>query len=348
MLLADIDRALKKLSHKNRKDPEAVAKLQAAAGKLKSAIASEEAGASPTAMAMGSVEEGTPPEPTAPPTPTAGEGGPAATQTGQWRDMVDQAEALETLGLAAEADSNDIDRAVKKLSHKLRNDAEALAKVTAAAETLARVPPSPLTGATGGLEAVVEAAVPIEVRIEPSQKAAGFTCDEALNVTDVNSEGAADRAGVSVGMKLTKFQGEELGPDMTWKKVKGLVKAAAKPWVFSFSGEAPAPDPETPAPAPAPAPTPAPAPPPKKEWPPCVSAMKHKEAGNKFYKVGAIPEAIAAYTKAIESLPSPDHIEGSCVIKPRLLCTTPTRPLRARARGQGWRGRVEERRGGGQ
>ena len=63
---------------------------------------------------------------------------------------------------------------------------------------------------------------------------AGFAANEDLTVKKIDEGKAAEAAGVALGMKCTEFKGEILGPEMTWTALRGLVKAAAKPWTFRF------------------------------------------------------------------------------------------------------------------
>jgi hypothetical protein len=119
----DVSRARKKLTHKNRSDEEMKAKIASAAELILAALATEASGgegaaggimaAQPPAPAT---EEGMPPDDaydglSAVSSPTASETS-GGTLTGQWRDLVDQAEALEALGLAPEAEADDIQRCV--------------------------------------------------------------------------------------------------------------------------------------------------------------------------------------------------------------------------------------------
>lgn len=81
---------------------------------------------------------------------------------------------------------------------------------------------------------------------------------------------------------------------------------------------APAPTPSAaPTPTPQPTPEPTPAPPPAEETP---VSDKHKEAGNKAFKLGDMDAAIAAYTKAIEALPRKDHPKASTFYSNRAAC----------------------------
>lgn len=142
----DVKRAAKKLAHKHRKDEEQVRAIKAAATLLESRMDGHEGvalteTASPPKTAS-TAEEGIPPDVV--PVLDSEEPSTPTTNTGQWRHMVDQAEALELLGLTVEANSNDIERAGKKLTHKHRKDPAAVERIVAAVELLTRLPPSPL------------------------------------------------------------------------------------------------------------------------------------------------------------------------------------------------------------
>ncbi len=50
--------------------------------------------------------------------------------------MVDHAAVLDVLAVASDADGNDVDRALKKLRHKNRNNPDKLAEIDAAAEKI--------------------------------------------------------------------------------------------------------------------------------------------------------------------------------------------------------------------
>jgi hypothetical protein len=85
-----------------------------------------------------------------------------------------------------------------------------------------------------GLTRVAPAVVVLEV----SKGSAGFTCAEDLTVVKLppGKKGSqAEAAGVTIGMRCVAFQGAGLDSDTTWDTLKDQVKAAQKPWVFTFS-----------------------------------------------------------------------------------------------------------------
>jgi hypothetical protein len=87
---------------------------------------------------------------------------------------------------------------------------------------------------------------------------AGFTAAPDLLVKKVDAAGMCDQGGVTIGMKLKRFQGVKLD-DATWKETKAMMKATAKPWAFTFVHDVPTAAAAAAAPAPAPALAPAPA-----------------------------------------------------------------------------------------
>ena len=55
-----------------------------------------------------------------------------------------------------------------------------------------------------------------------------------LRVTNVDPGWACDKAGVTTDFRVAAFQGEKLRAGATWASLRGLVKAANKPWMFVF------------------------------------------------------------------------------------------------------------------
>jgi hypothetical protein len=90
-----------------------------------------------------------------------------------------------------------------------------------------------------------ESASPELIVLNVSKGSAGFTCAEDLTVVKLppGKKGSqAEAAGVMVGMRCVAFQGVPLDDDTTWSILKDLVKAADKPWSFTFSSGAVATD----------------------------------------------------------------------------------------------------------
>ena len=97
-----------------------------------------------------------------------------------------------------------------------------------------------------------------QCNIEVTSGSAGFTCDELLVITRVETGGKAEAGGVKLGMSVTSFMGEKFTDGYTWSELKGLAKMTPKPWAFGFGlklthltrssvvdGEEPEPQPES-------------------------------------------------------------------------------------------------------
>jgi hypothetical protein len=78
-----------------------------------------------------------------------------------------------------------------------------------------------------------------DVVVKVTRGSAGFVANEDLSVKTVDDLSACDSAGVALGMWVVAFQGEQLGTDMNWTSLKGKVRAAPKPWEFSFAWDPP-------------------------------------------------------------------------------------------------------------
>tara|TARA_A100001037_G_scaffold272869_1_gene269340 strand:+ start:183 stop:350 length:168 start_codon:yes stop_codon:yes gene_type:complete len=44
----------------------------------------------------------------------------------------------------------------------------------------------------------------------------------------------AEKADIRVGMKVVKFQGDDLSEDMKWSTLKKKMRETEKPWKFTF------------------------------------------------------------------------------------------------------------------
>ena len=122
--------------------------------------------------------------------------------------------------------------------------AEAKAGAPHAATKTEAEPPSPVAAAAGMQAAETshtegrDSASPALVVLNVSKGSAGFTCTENLTVVKLpaGKKGSqAEAAGVTVGMRCVAFQGVPLDSTATWSSLKEQVKAAPKPWSFTFS-----------------------------------------------------------------------------------------------------------------
>ena len=116
---------------------------------------------------------------------------------------------------------------------------EAKAGAPHAATKTEAEPPSPVADAEGMQAAEGrDSASPALVVLNVSKGSAGFTCTENLTVVKLpaGKKGSqAEAAGVTVGMRCVAFQGVPLDSTATWSSLKEQVKAAPKPWSFTFS-----------------------------------------------------------------------------------------------------------------
>eukprot|EP01047_Picozoa_sp_COSAG01_P084282 COSAG01_NODE_18021_length_1105_cov_1.210736_1_plen_235_part_10 len=102
---------------------------------------------------------------------------------------------------------------------------------------------------------------PGSIRVDVVDGGAGFAAmGTNLQVTNVDPGRACDKAGVTTDFRAAAFQGKRLAAGTTWASLRGLVKAADKPWMFVFEpctgGDAPASSSPAAKKAPAPAPGP--------------------------------------------------------------------------------------------
>jgi chemotaxis protein histidine kinase CheA len=156
------------------------------------------------------------------------------------RAAADERAAAEAKRLAGEeaaaAAAADVEVKVKA---KAKAEAEAGAGAGAAASAAADVEREQAADTSHTERA--EPAGPGLIVLNVSKGSAGFTCAEDLTVVKLppGKKGSqAEVAGVMVGMRCVAFQGVPLDGTTTWSILKEQVKAAQKPWSFTFSSGA--------------------------------------------------------------------------------------------------------------
>merc|ERR1711939_964325 len=77
------------------------------------------------------------------------------------------------------------------------------------------------------------------IRVEVADGGAGFAANEDLTVKKIDEGKACEQAGVKVKMHVVEFQDKLLPPTTTWTDLRGMVKAAPKPWSFVFQSDCP-------------------------------------------------------------------------------------------------------------
>merc|ERR1711988_1084815 len=81
------------------------------------------------------------------------------------------------------------------------------------------------------------------VEVGGADGGAGFTCTDDLIVDGIAPDGASDRAGVTLGMRLVAFEAgsnswnvwQQADGTMTWDEMYRIVANAARPWRFTFA-----------------------------------------------------------------------------------------------------------------
>ena len=78
--------------------------------------------------------------------------------------------------------------------------------------------------------------------IDVPEGSAGFTCSDDLVITRLDEGGRAEVAGVSIGMSVCQFMGDDLPESRTWAELKKVARVTPKPWQFGFGFRGHAPD----------------------------------------------------------------------------------------------------------
>ena len=97
------------------------------------------------------------------------------------------------------------------------------------------VPPEPVAAAAPAPTLKTPGGPHVACVISVTEGSAGFTCDDSLIITRLDDAGLAEVGGVTIGMRVCQFMGENLPEFRTWTELKKVARVTPKPWTFSFS-----------------------------------------------------------------------------------------------------------------